>query len=97
LSGTAFIIEQGHPVALNDFIDPTGGWDLQTALDVNNLGEIVGQGMFDPDGGGPAPASLRAFLLTPIPEPQLVLLASGTLASICHSRRRQITSPASAD
>jgi hypothetical protein len=43
---------------LNDLIDPASGWTLDGAYDINNLGQIVGNGHF---GGQP-----RAFRLGPV-------------------------------
>lgn len=44
-------------VDLNDRIDPAGGWELLTAIDINDMGQITGTGLLN---GGK-----RAFLLTP--------------------------------
>jgi probable HAF family extracellular repeat protein/autotransporter-associated beta strand protein len=47
---------------LNDFIDPTSGFQLRSATGINDLGEIAASG-FNAQG------QYHAFLLTPVPEP----------------------------
>ena len=47
---------------LNDLIDPTAGWELYEANDINDSGQIVGQGRHD--------GLIRAFLLSPSPAPE---------------------------
>lgn len=69
---------------LNDLlVGPAGvGWTLLGAQDVNNAGQIVGYG-FNPQG------QMRAFLLTPVPEPAvavLILLLGGCLAAVRRNR-----------
>ena len=70
---------------LNSLLDPVSGngWTLYYANDLNNLGQIVGQGRHN--------GIVSAFLLTPVPEPSSIALALvgllGFLASICrHSK-----------
>jgi hypothetical protein len=46
-------------VDVNDLIDPLSGWELLDADDINDAGQIAGQGLI----GG----EYHAFLLTPIP------------------------------
>jgi len=73
----------GHNVDLNTLIDPSLGFTLYGATDVNDSGWIVGWGAYS-DGAA------RAFLLTPIPEPAtLSLLAVGGMALL---RRRRTAS-----
>ena len=61
---SAFIYMDGQQVDLNDCIDPTLGWYLEEAWDINDNRQIVGYG----NGG-------RAFMLIPaIPEPSTFLL-----------------------
>ena len=48
-------------VDLNTLIDPFSGWELLDADDINDIGQITGQGMID--------GEYHAFLLTPIPIP----------------------------
>jgi hypothetical protein len=57
-------------VDLNTLVDAPG-WELNFAEGINEAGQIVGRGDYDPDGpGGVDPVSV-AFLLTPnnVPEP----------------------------
>jgi probable HAF family extracellular repeat protein len=73
----------GLMVDLNTLVDPSSGagWTLQSAQSINELGQIAGYGMFDPDGPGGAAAVERGFLLTPIPEPStFALVALPTMA-----------------
>jgi probable HAF family extracellular repeat protein len=83
--GAAFLYRDGKMTNLNSLIDPTSGWVLNLAMDINDLGQIVGTGV-NPDGHD------RAFLLTPVPEPTtFALLAIGTgglLARACQRRTR---------
>jgi probable HAF family extracellular repeat protein len=51
----------GGMVDLNTLIDPLSGWELSDAADINDAGQITGQGLF----GG----QYHAYLLTPIPIP----------------------------
>jgi hypothetical protein len=44
---------------LNELIDPEAGWELDTALDINERGQIIATGD-SPNG------EFRAFLLSPI-------------------------------
>lgn len=68
-------------VDLNMHLDISGAnWILEQAEGINDAGQIVGFGEFDPDGAGPDPAVEHAFLLTPVPEPTtLGLLVVGIL------------------
>jgi probable HAF family extracellular repeat protein len=45
---------------LNNLIDPANGWFLLEAFEINDMGQIVGQGI-NPYG------EEHAFLLTPVP------------------------------
>jgi uncharacterized membrane protein len=62
----ALVWDGGTLYQLNDLIDPTLGWQLEYSSDINDRGQIVGWGRRDGFG-----TSLRAFLLTPIAEPNL--------------------------
>lgn len=65
-------------VDLNTLIDPGSGWTLFEATAINDFGQIVGIGQSQ--GAG-------AFLLTPIPEPSALLLASACMAAGAAVRR----------
>lgn len=54
----AFIWQNGTLTNLNDLIDPTAGWELETASDINERGQIVGTGSHN--------GETRAFLLDPV-------------------------------
>ena len=68
-------------IELSDLLFDDSGWERLTyAMDINNYGQIVGQGR---TAGG----EYHAFIMTPVPEPAtLLLLALGTLAL---TRRRR--------
>ncbi len=77
----AFVWENGVMYNLDNLIPADSGWDLTTARGINDLGQIVGSGFHD--------GEMRAFLLTPIPEPSaLGLLAFASLVAIRCLRRR---------
>lgn len=54
----AFLYEDGVVTDLNDLLPAGSGWELHAALDINDAGQIVGQGTHDGEG--------RGFLLTPV-------------------------------
>lgn len=55
----AFVWRGGEWEDLNSLIEPNSGWKLQAAIDVNDAGQIIGNGIAP---GG----STQGFLLTPI-------------------------------
>jgi probable HAF family extracellular repeat protein len=63
-SGNAFLFNDGVMEDLNTLVATNSGWWLLTASDINDKDQIVGWGI-DPSGNS------QAFLLDPIPEPQL--------------------------
>lgn len=69
----AFTYIDGLMQDLNELIDPGLGWALTGAMDVNNVGQIVGWGMFE--------GRQQAFLLTPISAvpipPTFILMLTG--------------------
>jgi len=68
-------------VDLNSLIDPSSGWELSTALAINDAGQITGWGLV----GG----QQHAYLLTPVPEPaSLTILALGLLFLVGRNSRR---------
>jgi probable HAF family extracellular repeat protein len=80
----------GEMVELQDLVAPQGriGWTLLSATAINDLGQIVGNGLFDPDGPGGAPAVGRAFLLTPVPEAATTVLMTTAVGWLMIWRRR---------
>lgn len=60
----AFVYVNGSIFDLNDLIDPSSGWILRDATDINNSGQIIGHGI---NSFGQE----HAFLLTQIPEPAI--------------------------
>ena len=75
INSTAFLHENGVNHNLNTLIPASSGWYLTNAYDINERGQIVGQGVFQ--------GQTRAFLLTPlsVPEPaNVVLLGMGLIA-----------------
>ncbi len=80
--GYAFLYHNNQMLDLNSLIAPTSGWILGSAVDVNDLGQVVGYGT-DPNG------NLSAFLLTPVPEPSSSALAAmGAVAFAGYLARR---------
>jgi probable HAF family extracellular repeat protein len=71
----AFLWEDGAFYDLSTLIDPSLGWSLRRANDINSSGQIVGYGMINGEG--------HAFMLTPgapVPAPGALLLALPGLA-----------------
>jgi probable HAF family extracellular repeat protein len=70
-SGSAgFVYSDGAMYDLNDLIDPFSGWSIIGADGINDAGQIAATGYYGPDTG------TSALLLTPIPEPSMLLLAA---------------------
>lgn len=65
-NGHAFLYSDGIATDLNDLIDPSSGWSLLVAKDINDQGQIIGQGWFEGQG--------RPYLLTPVPLPATLAL-----------------------
>jgi probable HAF family extracellular repeat protein len=65
---------------LQDLIPPNSGWtQLNYATDINDLGQIVGTGIYDGQN--------KVFLLTPVPEPENVAtLLVGTMIAAVFGR-----------
>ncbi len=60
----AFLYKDGAMKNLNDLIGSGSGWDLQAAYGINDLGQIVGTGIFN--------GQQMAVLLSPLSPPQVV-------------------------
>ena len=68
-------------VDLNTLLPAGSGWELSSASDVNDLGQIAGTGLFN---GQP-----RAFLMTPVPESDVwVMMVAGIAVVSAVGRRR---------
>jgi probable HAF family extracellular repeat protein len=75
----AFLYDIVHGmVDLNSLINPSSGWVLDSGNAINDLGQITGNGAI----GG----QTHAFLLTPVPEPSSLVLASLALGAIAAYR-----------
>lgn len=62
---------------LNSLTDDSGAfWILRFAQSINDQGQIVGWGEFDPDGPGEQPLVTHAFLLEPIAQAEPARLAN---------------------
>lgn len=89
----AALFQGGSVISLNTLVDPSvaGFSYLTQALDINDLGQIVGYGV--PIGG--SLSAQQAFLLTPIaapvPEPATTAAISGVLAlgAVAYFRNRR--------
>ena len=89
---TAFVRRDAEMLALQTLIDPALGWDLRAAYDINDAGQITGEGFVN--------GQRRGFVLTPIastaavPEPgvwALMILGFGAAgASLRHLRPRAV-------
>jgi hypothetical protein len=82
----------GSLLRLTSLLSPADAaqWRLTSARGINDMGQIVGYGFFDPDGPGGTPPVTRGYLLTPVPEPSTFALATILAISISRSARRHI-------
>jgi probable HAF family extracellular repeat protein len=82
--GAAVLWRGGMIFDLNTLIDPGTGWRLLSAEGINDAGQIVGYGTLN--------GQTRAFVMTAVPEPSTLVLASlgavGLMAAARRSRRR---------
>ncbi|HEX2973332.1 MAG TPA: DUF3466 family protein [Tepidisphaeraceae bacterium] len=85
-STRAFLYSDGSMTNLNTLIDPQAGWELTYAMDINDAGQIVGQGWITVDENGQSVRQSHAFLLTPIPEPLAGWMIPLVLAGLCRRR-----------
>jgi probable HAF family extracellular repeat protein len=80
---TAFVYKDGEMIDLNTLIDPSLGWTLVWACGINDRGQIIGTGYN-------ANHEENTFLLTPVPEPgMLVLLGCMGLGLLAYAGRRR--------
>jgi probable HAF family extracellular repeat protein len=79
----AFVYDGTAMYNLNDLVEPTSrtGWVLSEAFDVNDRGQIVGNGYLN--------GQFRSFLLTPIPEPSAACLLVMALVTAPWFQRRR--------
>ncbi len=81
-SPAAFIWDGASMIDLNSVVTNASGWTLISAVDINNLGQIVGTGLYQ--------GQYRSFLLTPeVPEPSTWVLALGGIGIMGVLRRRR--------
>lgn len=77
-----FLWRNGREVDLNDLLtEDSAGWDLVSARDVNNRGQIVGWGIFN--------GLNRAYLATPVPETESWLLMMAGMGVVGWKMRRR--------
>jgi hypothetical protein len=91
----------GGPIAVETLLsaEDQRRWDLVEIVDVNDSGQLVGWGRFNPDGTAGEPGTRQEiFLMTPTPEPGgLVALVVGMLL-LCRreGNRRPVPAPVQA-
>lgn len=78
----AFLYTDGAMYDLNDLVGDNSEWELVSATAINNDGLITGYGWHLPSG------QQRSFLLTPVPEPQTILLCGAALLGRRNRRGR---------
>lgn len=77
-----FLYSDGRLFRLEDLIPANSGWSIQSAADINDHGQIVGQGYYN--------GAFRAFLMTPVPEPSSLLALAGGLAGLGVGVRKRV-------
>lgn len=82
LDRQAFLWRNGREVDLNDLLAAdSGGWDLVSARDVNDRGQIVGWDIFN--------GLNRAYLATPVPETESWVLMVAGMGVLGRKMRRR--------
>ena len=85
----AFLYDQGKMTDLNDLLPMNSGWLLKTAVDINDLGQIVGTGSYNgEDRGYLFELGSTSIQPSPVPEPT-TLAFFGVIAAGVMARRRQ--------
>jgi probable HAF family extracellular repeat protein len=78
----AFLWEDGNLIDLNSLVDPGIGWELTSAFEINNNGDIIGIGNFN--------GEQRGFIAKAVPEPTSVLGVLGLgLFGLSNWRKRK--------
>lgn len=80
-----FLYSDGTMVDLNTLLPPDSGWDLTSALDINDHGQIVGAGEID--------GQEHAYLLSPVPEPSTLPLGAVAMTSVGFWMLRRAVAP----
>jgi probable HAF family extracellular repeat protein len=70
----AFLYTNSEMIDLNTLIDPNAGWELEEATGVNDVGQIVCNGI-------DRNRNMHALLLTPTPEPSCIAFLGAALLS----------------
>lgn len=78
LNYAAFLWECGQTLNLNELIDPATGWALRLAYDINDNGQIVGEGIVN--------GEIHGFLLTPVPNDDTGMGRENGCVSFDHAR-----------
>jgi probable HAF family extracellular repeat protein len=82
----AFLYDSGRGmIDLNTLINSSSGWFLINARAINNSGQITGNGYIN--------GELRAYLLTPVPEPATIALAALSLGTLLVGQRPRRMNP----
>lgn len=98
----AFLYANGQLRNLNDLIAPNSGWQLLAAYGINDLGQIVGTGLYNGEQFAvllnplaPAPVSSfePAAAAAPVPEPGTIGLLAAGIAFLALGRWRRNEAP----
>jgi probable HAF family extracellular repeat protein len=82
--GRGFVFSKADGIRdLNALIEPLSGWQISRATAINARGQITGQGFFT--------GEVRAFLMTPVPEPDASIVGTVGLAMCIRLRKCTFT------